>query len=258
MNEVICHGIPDKRELVEGDIVNIDVTTCARARARAAAAFPASPYNRASLSLSLSLSGRPMATARSYVRHEDGVGYHGDLNETFLVGKCSDEATGLVKTAFGCLSTAISMVKPGTMFRDIGPAITKTASAAGLSVVRSYCGHGIGGLFHTSPNVPHYNKNKAKGVMKPGMIFTIEPMINVGSWRDTTWPDNWTAVTADGSLSAQFEHTVLVTGTVTTSSTQRGRAAHGAGRGTSAVRRGRWGARLRMPQAGGRDRPRGS
>ena len=96
------------------------------------------------------------------MQHEDGVGYHGDLNETFLVGKCDDESRKLVNTAFECLATGISLVKPGTMYRDIGPAITKTASAAGLSVVRSYCGHGIGSLFHTSPNVPHYAKNKAR------------------------------------------------------------------------------------------------
>ena len=77
----------------------------------------------------------------------------------------------------------------------------------------TYCGHGIGELFHTSPNVPHYPKNKAKGSMQPGHIFTIEPMINLGSYRDVLWPDQWTAVTYDGSRSAQFEHTILVTET---------------------------------------------
>ena len=79
------------------------------------------------------------------------------------------------------------------------------------SVVRTYCGHGIHSLFHTAPNIPHYAKNKAKGVIAPGHIFTVEPMINEGKWQDCTWPDNWTAVTADGGRSAQFEHTVLVT-----------------------------------------------
>ena len=77
----------------------------------------------------------------------------------------------------------------------------------------TYCGHGIGRLFHTTPNVPHYAKNKAKGTMLPGHIFTIEPMINTGGYRDVLWPDNWTAATADGSRSAQFEHTMLVTET---------------------------------------------
>ena len=97
------------------------------------------------------------------------------------------------------------------MYRDLGKTIEKKASQANCSVVRTYCGHGIGNLFHTAPNVPHYAKNKAKGVMQPGHIFTIEPMINTGKWQDQTWPDNWTAVTIDGGRSAQFEHTLLVT-----------------------------------------------
>ena len=83
----------------------------------------------------------------------------------------------------------------------------------GCSVVKTYCGHGIGHLFHTGPNVPHYAKNKAKGVMRKGHVFTVEPMINVGTWEDVTWGDNWTAVTRDGKRSAQFEHTVVVTDT---------------------------------------------
>ena len=77
----------------------------------------------------------------------------------------------------------------------------------------TYCGHGIGSLFHTAPNVPHYPKNKAKGTMQPGHIFTVEPMINLGVYRDVLWPDDWTAVTADGSRSSQFEHTILITET---------------------------------------------
>jgi methionyl aminopeptidase len=80
-----------------------------------------------------------------------------------------------------------------------------------LSVNRTYCGHGIGSLFHCAPNVPHYAGNKATGFMKPGHVFTIEPMINAGVHKDITWPDNWTAVTADGQRSAQFEHTLLIT-----------------------------------------------
>ena len=81
------------------------------------------------------------------------------------------------------------------------------------SVVRSYCGHGVGALFHCAPNIPHYAKNKAVGELKPGMVFTIEPMINEGCWQDSTWPDDWTSVTQDGKRSAQFEHTLLVTET---------------------------------------------
>mmetsp|Transcript_351 Transcript_351/g.593 ORF Transcript_351/g.593 Transcript_351/m.593 type:complete len:409 (-) Transcript_351:39-1265(-) len=171
VNEVICHGIPDYREVQDGDIVNIDVTT----------------FNRG--------------------------GYHGDLNETFLVGKFDEDGKKLVKTAFECLQNALAMVKPGTLYRDLGTKIHKTATAQGCSVNRTYCGHGIGSLFHTAPNVPHYHKNKAKGIMKPGHVFTVEPMINLGGQADRTWGDNWTAVTCDGKRSAQFEHTVLVTDT---------------------------------------------
>ncbi|VDI28071.1 methionine aminopeptidase 1-like [Mytilus galloprovincialis] len=148
-------------------------------------------------------------------------GFHGDLNETFFVGEVSDSAKKLVKTTHECLSQAISEVKPGVRYRDIGNIIQKHAQANGFSVVRSYCGHGIHQLFHTAPSVPHYSKNKAIGVMKPGHSFTIEPMISEGTWRDEMWPDNWTAVTQDGRLSAQFEHTLLVTDTGVDVLTQR-------------------------------------
>lgn len=171
VNEVICHGIPDYREVQDGDIVNIDVTT----------------YNKG--------------------------GYHGDLNETFLVGNVDDDGKKLVETSFNCLAAALDKVKPGTLYRDLGTAIHKTASKNKCSIVRTYCGHGIGSLFHTIPNVPHYHKNKAKGTMKAGHVFTIEPMINLGSPGDFTWGDNWTAVTTDGKRSSQFEHTILVTDT---------------------------------------------
>lgn len=138
-------------------------------------------------------------------------GHHTDLNETFFVGKVDDESKALVRTAFDCLQAAIELVKPGTMYRDIGNAISKRAKVGGCSVVKSYCGHGVHRLFHPAPNIPHYAKNKAVGVMRAGHIFTIEPMINAGTHYDTTWPDGWTAVTEDGKRSAQFEHTILVT-----------------------------------------------
>ncbi|KAL8254044.1 hypothetical protein R6Q59_032265 [Mikania micrantha] len=104
-------------------------------------------------------------------------------------------------------------VKPGVRFREIGEIINRHATMSGLSVVKSYCGHGIGDLFHCAPNIPHYARNKAVGVMKAGQTFTIEPMINTGVWCDRMWPDGWTSVTADGKRSAQFEHTLLVTET---------------------------------------------
>ncbi|XP_067671266.1 methionine aminopeptidase 1-like [Haliotis asinina] len=140
-------------------------------------------------------------------------GYHGDLNETFFVGAVDEKSKKLVKTTHECLQHAIDEVKPGVRYREIGNVIQKHAQAHGYSVVRSYCGHGIHQLFHTAPSVPHYAKNKAVGVMKPGHCFTIEPMISEGTWRDEMWPDNWTAVTQDGRRSAQFEHTLLVTET---------------------------------------------
>jgi len=140
-------------------------------------------------------------------------GFHGDLNETFCVGNVDDDGRRLVKTSFECLAAAMELVKPGTLYRDFGTVIERVAKQNKCSVVRTYCGHGIGSLFHTTPNVPHYAKNKAKGTMKAGHVFTIEPMINLGVYADKLWDDNWTAVTTDGKRSAQFEHTILVTDT---------------------------------------------
>jgi methionyl aminopeptidase len=138
-------------------------------------------------------------------------GYHADLNETFCVGEVDADGWRLVETSFQCLANAMDLVKPGCLYRDLGSAIEKTAKMNRCSVVRTYCGHGIGKLFHTTPNVPHYAKNKAKGTMKAGHVFTIEPMINLGNPGDITWNDNWTAVTRDGKRSSQFEHTLVVT-----------------------------------------------
>ncbi|KAG8183433.1 hypothetical protein JTE90_023189 [Oedothorax gibbosus] len=140
-------------------------------------------------------------------------GFHGDLNETFFVGNVDEAGKKLVRITYEALMKAIEIVKPGEKYREIGNVIQKHVQAHGFSVVRSYCGHGIHRLFHTTPSVPHYAKNKAIGVMKPGHCFTIEPMISEGAWNDETWPDKWTAVTRDGKRSAQFEQTLLVTET---------------------------------------------
>ncbi|XP_014515901.1 methionine aminopeptidase 1A isoform X1 [Vigna radiata var. radiata] len=140
-------------------------------------------------------------------------GVHADLNETYFVGNVDEESCQLVKCTYECLEKAISIVKPGVRFREIGEVISRHASMSGFSVARSYCGHGIGELFHCAPNIPHYARNKAVGVIKAGQTFTIEPMINAGVWRDRMWPDGWTDVTTDGKRSAQFEHTLLVTDT---------------------------------------------
>ena len=103
-----------------------------------------------------------------------------------------------------CLAEAIKLVKPGTLFRDFGNAIEKHAKTKNCSVIRTYVGHGINTIFHCPPNIPHYAKNKAVGECKPGMTFTIEPMIALGKYRDVTWPDNWTSTTSDGKRTAQF------------------------------------------------------
>lgn len=141
-------------------------------------------------------------------------GFHSDLNETFLVGEVDEAKQKLVQCAYESLAAAAAMLKPGVMYRDLGNVITSTAGKYGCAVVSTYTGHGVGRLFHGPPNVPHYKKNKAVGVMKAGHVFTVEPMINLGAdGGDTKWPDNWTAVTLNGKPSAQFEHTFLITET---------------------------------------------
>ncbi|KAJ6502579.1 peptidase M24, structural domain-containing protein [Mycena sanguinolenta] len=133
-------------------------------------------------------------------------GFHGDVNGTYPVGKIDEESEKLIRTSRECLDKSIELCKPG--------ALEPIARANGCSSVRTYTGHGINTLFHCPPNVPHYAKNKAVGTMKAGMVFTIEPMINLGSsWADVHWPDNWTATTVDGKRSAQFEETLLITET---------------------------------------------
>ena len=140
-------------------------------------------------------------------------GFHGDLNETYYVGAAATDRDSVlvVETARACLDAAIALVKPGMLFRDPGAVIEKHAKAQGCGVVRTYCGHGVHQMFHAPPNVPHYARSKIAGAAKKGMCFTIEPMINLGSYRDRMWPDDWTSVTVDGRRSAQFEHTLLVT-----------------------------------------------
>ncbi|KAJ3294909.1 Methionine aminopeptidase 1 [Borealophlyctis nickersoniae] len=140
-------------------------------------------------------------------------GFHADLNATYLAGNVDEAGRRLVKNARECLDKAIATVKPGMLYRDIGTIIQKHAQSEGFSVVRSYCGHGVGRFLHCPPDIPHYAKNKAVGVMKPGHVFTIEPMVSEGVWQDKHWPDNWTCVTMDGKRSAQFEETLLVTET---------------------------------------------
>lgn len=168
VNEVVCHGIPGKRRLDDGDIVNVDVTTFFR-------------------------------------------GFHGDTSATFYVGEPSEDAKRVVETARHCLELGIAQVKDGARIGDIGAAIQEYAEGRGCSVVREYVGHGVGREFHMAPQVPHYGKRGAGQRIRAGMVFTIEPMINVGHYETEMLDDHWTVVTRDRSLSAQFEHTILVT-----------------------------------------------
>jgi methionyl aminopeptidase len=173
INEIVCHGIPDQTVLRDGDIVNVDLTTVVQ-------------------------------------------GWHGDSSETFLIGKVSDEAKRVVQVAFDSLYIGIQAIQPYGKITDIGRAIERYARSHGMEVVREYQGHGVGRDFHADPGVPHYvpRTGASQEVITPGMCFTVEPMINAGTWRTFVDPvDKWTVRTVDLSLSAQFEHTVLITET---------------------------------------------
>jgi len=168
VNEVICHGIPDSRELVDGDIVNVDVTV-----------------------------------------YLDGV--HGDTNATFLVGDVDDASRRLVRETRAAMFKGIEAVRPGNHVYDIGRAIERHAEQHRLGVVREFIGHGISDEFHGGLQILHYYDRRADTLLVPGMTFTIEPMITLGSPALHLWDDGWTAVTNDASRCAQFEHTMVVT-----------------------------------------------
>ncbi|MBD2180989.1 type I methionyl aminopeptidase [Planktothrix sp. FACHB-1355] len=138
-------------------------------------------------------------------------GYHGDTSKTFFVGTPSPKAQKLVEVTQESMMRGIAEVKPGARVGDIGAAIQEYAEAQGFSVVRDFAGHGVHRIFHTAPEILHYGIWGTGLRLKPGMVFTIEPMINEGSWEVEILKDGWTAVTKDRKLSAQFEHTVVVT-----------------------------------------------
>ena len=173
VNEVVCHGIPDDRPLEDGDIVNIDIT--------------------AYLVL-------------------DGIGVHGDTDATYLVGDVDDESRLLVERTHEALMRAIKAVRPGRAINVIGRVIESYAKRYGYGVIRDFTGHGIGTAFHSGLVVPHYDAAPHYDtVIEPGMTFTIEPMLNLGTHEWEMWDDGWTVVTKDRRRSAQFEHTLLVT-----------------------------------------------
>ena len=138
-------------------------------------------------------------------------GWHGDTSKTFEIGEVSIKAKKLVKTTHDAMMRAINIIKDGVHLGDIGATIQNYVEGKGFSVVQDFCGHGIGQQFHEEPNILHYGKMGTGEKVKTGMIFTIEPMINLGKYETKTLSDGWTAVTKDKSLSAQFEHTVGVT-----------------------------------------------
>jgi methionyl aminopeptidase len=177
LNHVICHGIPGDKVLKPGDIMNIDVTVIVD-------------------------------------------GWHGDTSRMYYAGEPKVKARRLVDATYDAMMAGINAVKPGATLRDIGRAIQTLAEGQGFSVVRDFCGHGLGRVFHDAPNVVHYAEYKDRwgGVhqapdteLRAGMFFTVEPMINEGKPDIKLLKDNWTAVSRDKSLSAQFEHSVGVT-----------------------------------------------
>ncbi len=137
--------------------------------------------------------------------------FHGDTNKTFYVGEVNPEIKKLVDITYQCMREGIKQVKPGGRIGDIGAVIQELAHDHGYGVVEEYCGHGIGREFHEEPQIVHVGKRGTGPEMKPGMTFTIEPMINLGRRHSRLLKDGWTVVTQDGKVSAQFEHTILVT-----------------------------------------------
>ncbi|MGH7093196.1 MAG: type I methionyl aminopeptidase [Stellaceae bacterium] len=171
VNHVVCHGIPGDRRLVEGDILNIDVT--------------------------------PIVD-----------GWHGDSSRMFFLGeRIPVRAKKLVDVTYESMMRGIAVVRPGVHIGAIGDAIQRYAESHRYSVVRDFCGHGVGQVFHDAPSILHYGRPTDGPVLREGMFFTVEPMINAGRWEVKVLSDGWTAVTKDRSLSAQFEHTIGVTAT---------------------------------------------
>ncbi len=168
INHVVCHGIPGDKKLIDGDIINIDVTSILD-------------------------------------------GWYGDTSRMFCLGNVSVKARNLVDATYQALWQGIEAVRPGATTGDIGHAIQDFAEKKRYSVVRDFCGHGLGQVFHDAPNIMHFGVPGTGPVLREGMFFTIEPMINIGGYDVKIKSDAWTAVTKDRSLSAQFEHSLAVT-----------------------------------------------
>ncbi len=170
INHVVCHGIPGERRLIDGDVLNIDVTVVLD-------------------------------------------GWHGDSSRMYAAGTPSTKAARLMDVTFESLLRGVAAVRPGATLGDVGHAIQSYVEGNRFSVVRDFCGHGIGRRFHEAPNILHFGKPGEGPVLRAGMFFTIEPMVNAGRPEVKVLEDGWTAVTRDRTLSAQFEHMVGVTDT---------------------------------------------
>ncbi len=179
VNDEIVHGIPGPRELREGDIISLDFGAVTEAMAG--------------------------TTTRA------ASGWHGDTAVTIPVGEIGSEAERLIKTTRAALEKGIEAMVPGDRLSDIGFAVQTHAEEEGFGVVRQFVGHGIGREMHEPPQVPNYGRPGRGPRLRAGMVFAIEPMVNIGSEKVRVLDDEWTAVTADGTLSAHFEHTVLIT-----------------------------------------------
>lgn len=171
INNVVCHGVPDARQIIrDGDIINLDITL-------------------------------------------EKNGFIADSSKTYIVGNAPPAARRLVQIAQEAMWKGIAQVRPGARLGDIGAAIERHAKKNGYSIVRDYCGHGIGREMHEEPQVLNFGRPGTGAELREGMVFTIEPMVNQGTRKVSTEDDGWTVVTDDGKLSAQFEHTVAVTRT---------------------------------------------
>ncbi len=170
INHVVCHGIPGDKKLLDGDIVNIDVTVILN-------------------------------------------GWYGDSSRMYVAGTAATKSKRLIEVTYEALMRGIAQVRPGATFGDIGHAIQSYVEGQRFSVVRDFCGHGIGRNFHEAPNVLHFGRAGEGQKLQPGMFFTIEPMVNAGRPEVKILDDGWTSVTRDRSLSAQFEHMIGVTET---------------------------------------------
>ena len=168
INHVVCHGIPGERRLMDGDILNIDVTAVLD-------------------------------------------GWHGDTSRMYVAGQPGTRARVLLDVTYEALMRGVAAIRPGATLGDVGHAIQSYVEGQRFSVVRDFCGHGIGRRFHEAPNVLHFGRPGEGVVLRPGMFFTVEPMVNAGRPEVKVLDDGWTAVTRDRSLSAQFEHMIGVT-----------------------------------------------